>query len=88
MAGKERAGDNQKLKMLYLLKIFSEETDDLHPLTMPEIISKLAAYGVNANRKTLYLDFEELRNFGVDIISMGALTHSVKAFDISLKIAD
>jgi len=51
------------------LKIFSEETDDLHPLTMPEIISKLAAYGVNANRKTLYLDFEELRNFGVDIIS-------------------
>lgn len=69
MAGKERAGDNQKLKMLYLLKIFSEETDDLHPLTMPEIISKLAAYGVNANRKTLYLDFEELRNFGVDIIS-------------------
>ena len=69
MAGKERAGDNQKLKMLYLLKIFSEETDDLHPLTMPKIISKLAAYGVNANRKTLYLDFEELRNFGVDIIS-------------------
>ena len=69
MAGKERAGDNQKLKMLYLLKIFSEETDDLHPLTMPEIISKLAAYGVNANRKTLYLDFEELRNFGLDIIS-------------------
>ena len=69
MAGKERAGDNQKLKMLYLLKIFSEETDDLHPLTMPEIIAKLAAYGVNANRKTLYLDFEELRNFGVDIIS-------------------
>ena len=69
MAGKERAGDNQKLKMLYLLKIFSEETDDLHPLTMPEIIAKLAAYGVNANRKTLYLDFEELRNFGLDIIS-------------------
>lgn len=25
---------------------------------------------------------------GVDIISMGAITHSVKAFDISLKIAD
>ena len=25
---------------------------------------------------------------GVDIISMGAITHSVKAFDISLKIAN
>ena len=65
----ERKGDNQKLKMLYLVKIFSEETDDLHPLTMAEIIQKLAAYGVNANRKTLYQDFEELRTFGLDIIS-------------------
>ena len=68
MAG-ERKGDNQKLKMLYLVKIFSEETDDQHPLTMPEIIQKLAAYGVNANRKTLYQDFEELREYGLDIIA-------------------
>jgi predicted DNA-binding transcriptional regulator YafY len=36
---------------------------------MPEIISKLAADGVNADRKTLYQDFEELRRFGFDIIS-------------------
>ena len=70
MASKGRKGDNQKLKMLYLTKIFSEETDDLHSLTMPEIIEKLAAYGVNANRKTLYQDFEELRHFGLDIIAV------------------
>ena len=69
MAAKERKGDNQKLKMLYLAKIFSEETDDMHPLTMPEIISMLASYGVNADRKTLYMDFEELRHFGMDIIA-------------------
>ena len=35
---KERKGENQKLKMLYLVKIFSEETDDNHGLSMPEII--------------------------------------------------
>ncbi len=69
MAAKERKGDHQKLKMLYLVKIFSEETDDLHALTMPEIIDKLAACGVNADRKTLYLDFEELRDFGFDLIA-------------------
>ncbi len=66
---KERKGVNQKQKMLYLVKIFSEETDDNHYITMPEIIQKLAAYGVNADRKTLYQDFEELRRFGLDIIS-------------------
>ena len=69
MAGKERRGEHQKLKMLYLAKIFSEETDDTHSLTMPEIIEKLSLCGVNADRKTLYLDFEELRDFGMDIIA-------------------
>lgn len=69
MTGKSRRGDNQKLKMLYLAKIFFEETDDEHYLTMPQIIDKLADCGVNADRKTLYLDFEELRRFGFDIIS-------------------
>ena len=32
-------GSNQKLKMLYLVKIFMEETDDDHGLTMPQLIS-------------------------------------------------
>ena len=62
-------GANQKLKMLYLSKIFMEETDDEHPLTLQEIIARLGVYDVNADRKTLYLDFEELRRFGLDIIS-------------------
>lgn len=56
--------------MLYLVKILTEETDDNHSLTMPQIIEMLADYGVNANRKTLYKDFEELRRFGFDIISV------------------
>ncbi len=69
MEGKERKGYHQKLKLLYLAKIFSEETDDLHGLTMPEIIDRLSRCGVNADRKTLYLDFDELRTFGMDIIA-------------------
>lgn len=58
-----------KLKMLYLVKIFSEETDDAHGLTMPQIIEKLEHYDIKADRKTLYQDFEELRQFGYDLIS-------------------
>ncbi len=62
-------GENQKLKMLYLVRIFSRETDEDHALTMPEIIRRLAHFGVSAERKTLYLDFEELRRFGLDLIA-------------------
>ena len=64
----ERKGKNQRQKLLYLLKILSEETDDDHFLTLHQIIKKLEAYGVNADRKTIYTDFEELRAFGFDII--------------------
>ena len=63
------AGPNQKLKMLILADIFSRETDDDHGLTLPEIVERLEAAGVNAERKTLYRDFEELQNYGLDVIS-------------------
>ena len=66
------AGNNQKLKLLYLIKIFTEDTDDQHALTLPQIVEKLDAYGVSAERKTLYQDFELLRDFGFDIIGQQA----------------
>lgn len=65
-----RKGENQKLKMLYLAQIFLEQTDEAHPMSLKEITSALSACGVNADRKTLYEDFEELRHFGLDIIQM------------------
>ena len=65
-------GNSQKLKLLYLMKIFSEDTDETHMLTLPQIIDKLNAYGVSAERKTLYQDFELLRDFGFDIVALKA----------------
>lgn len=62
-------GNNQKLKLLYLTKIFMEKTDDSHALTLAEITAQLNAYEVTADRKTLYLDFEELKRYGLDIVS-------------------
>lgn len=58
---------NQKLKILYLAKIFTENTDENHPMTMSEIIAALASYGISAERKSLYDDFENLNFFGLDI---------------------
>ena len=61
-------GENQKLKLLYLLDILNKYTDDEHFITMQEIVKKLADCGVNAERKTLYNDLEELRTYGIDVI--------------------
>ena len=62
-------GANQKQKLLVLAKLFNEQTDEEHGLTLQQIADMLAARGISADRKTLYQDFEELRRFGLDIVS-------------------
>ena len=61
---------NQKSKLLYLAKIFCENSDEEHPLSMSDIISMLDLYGIKAERKSIYSDIECLINFGYDIISV------------------
>ncbi len=58
---------NQKLKALYLARIFAENTDATHAMTVKELIDALAAYEIRAERKSLYDDIEMLRVFGMDI---------------------
>lgn len=62
-------GNNQKLKIIYLMKILLERTDETHSITMQEIISALETYGISAERKSIYSDIENLRLYGMDIIS-------------------
>ena len=57
----------QKLKVLHLMDILRTETDPEHGLTMPQLIERLAARGIDAERKGIYRDIETLREFGMDI---------------------
>lgn len=59
---------NQKLKLLNLMRILQENTDEEHPMSMSEIIKSLEANGLSAERKSIYDDIEALRVFGIDII--------------------
>ncbi len=60
-------GSNQKLKILYLLEILMENTDEEHHMPMKDIIERLAEVSVSAERKSIYSDIEELNRFGFDI---------------------
>ena len=59
---------NQKLKILYLQQILLENTDNDHCITMEEILTKLSQNGIEAERKSIYDDIEQLNSFGMDII--------------------
>lgn len=56
-----------KIKILYILKFLMEETDKQHPLSTQEIIDKLAAVDIPAERKAIYDDIAALQRFGIDI---------------------
>ena len=61
----------QKLKLLYLIQIFEECTDENHGITMSEIRQKLQdlmRLDNKPDRKSVYDDIDQLQDFGYDII--------------------
>ena len=58
---------NKRLKLLYIMRILLERSDERHPLTIADITAALESYGISADRKTIYADIELLRIFGMDI---------------------
>ena len=59
---------NQKNRLLVLERIFLQETDELHALTLRQLQAKLQAHDIKAERKTLYADFECLTQAGIEIL--------------------
>lgn len=60
----------QKLKLLYILKLLTDNTDENHPVSTADIIKYLEANGMHSERKSIYDDIEKLCDFGYDIIQV------------------
>ncbi len=59
---------NQKLKLLIMKDYLLKNSDENHPVTIPQIIEELARFDIKAERKSLYDDLEALRVYGLDIV--------------------
>lgn len=49
------------------MKILYEETDECHGLSLPEIQTRLAGFGITSERKALYRDIAALNEFGFTV---------------------
>lgn len=58
----------EKLKLLHILKMLNEETDETHRLSVSEIIDRLSDIGIASERKSVYRDLDTLEDFGYDIL--------------------
>lgn len=61
------AKEISKERVLALLKILFEKTDDQQGLTLEQILGELESMGISAERKALYRDFEALRKAGIEV---------------------
>ncbi len=59
---------NQKIKLIHILHLLEEKTDEKHYLTAAQIIEELSKFDIRAERKSIYSDMNELMDYGYDII--------------------
>lgn len=53
----------RRQKLLYLLKILYDETDESHGLTQQQLKERLLDNGISVDRKAMYYDIEAINNF-------------------------
>lgn len=63
------AVQNQKRKLLAVMQILLQRTDENHTMSAQDICSVLeSTYGITAERKGIYADIEALQDMGIDIV--------------------
>ena len=61
---------NNKSRILYILKILYEYTDEENTMSITEIIEMLEKQGIVAHRRTIMTDIESIEESGVDVITI------------------
>lgn len=57
-----------RIRILALLELLQERSDEEHPLSAQELVNLLQTQGIIAARKTIYRDISALRSHGADIL--------------------
>ena len=60
--------EEKKSRILYVKKFLEEYSDELNPVAIADILAYLADEGIDAHRRTVMLDIEQLIESGADVI--------------------
>lgn len=64
-----------KLRLFLLRDYFLQQTDEVHTVTVPELIAFLGSHGITADRRTVYADIDRLIRYGMDIAKRRSKTY-------------
>ena len=58
----------EKSRILYIKRFLEEYADELHPVTVNDILAHLEALGVETSRHTVMRELEQLTEAGIDVV--------------------
>ena len=61
--------NKQKIKLLYLMEILRQDTDEQHPISTNQICRRLSEQGISCERRTVGMDMKVLNDYGYEIMS-------------------
>ena len=59
---------NVRMRLLLVMQVLTEQTDEKHGLTMKEILEWITEIGIAGERKSVYEDIHALQEFGLPIV--------------------
>lgn len=59
----------QKMKLLFLMEMLRQDSDEAHPMTTKVICTRLAEKGISCDRRTLAKDIQVLNEQGYEVMS-------------------
>ena len=61
--------NKQKIKLLYLMEILRQDTDEQHPISTNQICARLSEQGISCERRTVGMDMKVLNDYGYEIMT-------------------
>ena len=59
----------QKIKLLKLLELLKQESDELHPMTTSQICKRMEEMDIPCDRRTLSVDAQILNDWGFEVMT-------------------
>lgn len=77
-----------RIRLVKILEILRQETDEDNPMPTNTLIKKLAEQGIGCDRRTLYRDIKVLNEYGYEVLCIRAISNEYYVVDRSFDIPE
>lgn len=77
-----------RIRLVKILEILRQETDEDNPMPTNTLIKKLAEQGIECDRRTLYRDIQVLNEYGYEVLCKRAISNEYYVVDRSFDIPE